>query len=177
MVLNNVFRRLVEKESHRIYRKRKEDVKDWRKNVLCNKDSDKVVHLEDKGNRFIIVDKETDHEKVNKQIERSSFLKIDCDLTILHIYKVKEWPTKWISRNEISKNWARYIVNKNAVTGEHSMLYERHKANNSVSLLTTECNTVIENLSRFIKWSVPLLLIILKQGLEIQLIYLILLMS
>ena len=65
-------------------------MKDWRKNVLFNKDSDKVVRLEDKGNRFIIADKETDHEKVNKQIERSSFLKIDCDLTILHINKVKE---------------------------------------------------------------------------------------
>ena len=137
MALNNVFRRLVEKESHQIYWKRKEDVKDWRKNVLFNKDSDKVVRLEDKGYRFVIVDKETDHEKVNKQIERSSFLKIDCDLTILHINKVKEWRTKWISRNEISKKWARYIVNENAVTGEHSMLYKRHKANNSVRLLTT----------------------------------------
>ena len=126
-------------------------MKDWRKNVLFNKDSDKVVRLEDKGNRFIIADKETDHEKVNKQIERSSFLKIDCDLTILHINKVKEWPTKWISRKEISKKWARYIVNENAVTGEHSMLYKRHKANNSVRLLTTGCNTVIENISSFIK--------------------------
>ena len=47
------------------------------KNALFNKDSDKVMRLQDKGNRFIIVDKQTYCEKANEQIERSSFLKID----------------------------------------------------------------------------------------------------
>ena len=64
------------------------------------------MRLQDKGNRFIIVDKQTDHEKADEQIERSFFLKIDYDPTALHIDKVKEWATKWISRNEISKEWA-----------------------------------------------------------------------
>ena len=40
-------------------------LKAWRKNVLFNKDSDKVIRLQDKGNRFIIVDKQTHYEKVN----------------------------------------------------------------------------------------------------------------
>ena len=57
----------------------KKALKDWRKNVLFNKESDKVMRLQDKGNRFIIVDKQTDHEKADEQIERSSFLKIDYD--------------------------------------------------------------------------------------------------
>ena len=64
------------------------------------------------------VDKQADHEKANEQIERSSFLKIDYDPTTLHINKVKEWAAKWISRNEISKQWAKYIVNENAVPGK-----------------------------------------------------------
>ena len=72
----------------------KEALKDWRKNVLFNKDSDKAMRLQDKGNRFIIIDKQTDHENSNEQIERSSFLKIYYDPTKLHINKVKEWPTK-----------------------------------------------------------------------------------
>ena len=59
----------------------KKPLKDWRENVLFNKESDKVMRLEDKGNRFIIVDKQTDHEKADEQIERSSFLKIDHDPT------------------------------------------------------------------------------------------------
>ena len=52
---------------------KKKALKDWRKNVLFNKYSDKVMGLQDKGNRFITVDKETDCEKANEQLERSSF--------------------------------------------------------------------------------------------------------
>ena len=48
------------------------------------------MHLQDKGNRFIITDKQTDYEKANEQIERSFFLKIDYHPTTLHINKVKE---------------------------------------------------------------------------------------
>ena len=97
------FKTLLEKESHRIYRKmKKKALKDWRKNVLFNKESDKVMGLQDKGNGFIIVDKETDCEKANEQLERSSFSKIDYDPTTLHFKKVKEWTIKWVSRNEIS---------------------------------------------------------------------------
>ena len=107
--------------------------------------------LQDKGNRFIIVDKQTDCEKVNEHFERSSFLKIDFDPTTLHINKVKDWTNKWISRNEISKEWAKYIINVNAVPGKNSTLYTTHKPNNPVRLLTTGCNTSIENLSHFIE--------------------------
>ena len=129
----------------------KKAFKDWRKNVLFDKESDKAMRLQDKGNRFIIVDKQTDHEKSDEQIERSSFLKIDHNPTTLHTDKVKEWATKWISRNEISKEWAKYIVNENAVAGKNSTLYKTHKPNNPVRLLTTGCDAVIENLSHFVE--------------------------
>ena len=109
------------------------------------------MQLQDKGNRFIIVDKQTDCEKANEQIERSSFLKIDYDPTTLHINKVKDWTNKWISRNEISKEWGKYIVNVNAVPGKNSTIYKTHKPNNPVRHLTTGCNTAVENLSRFIE--------------------------
>ena len=104
------------------------------------------MQLQDKGNRFIILDKETDCEKANEQFERSPFLKIDYDPTTLHINKVKDWTNKWISRNEIIKECAKYIVNVNAVPGKNSTLYKTHKPNNPARLLTTECNTAIENL-------------------------------
>ena len=52
------------------------------------------MRLQDKQNRFIIVDKQTDCEKTNEDIERSSFLKIDYGPTTLHINKVNEWNTK-----------------------------------------------------------------------------------
>ena len=43
----------------------KKALKDWGKHVLFNKGSDKVMRLQDKGNRFIIVDKQTHYEKAN----------------------------------------------------------------------------------------------------------------
>ena len=46
----------------------KKALKDWRKNVLFNKDSDKVMRLQDKGNRS-----KTDTENVNEQINWRSF--------------------------------------------------------------------------------------------------------
>ena len=69
--------------------------------------------------------------------------------TILN--KVKEWSTKWISRNEISREWAKYVVNEFAVPRKKSTLYKKYKSNNPVCLLTTGCNKAIENLSRFIE--------------------------
>ena len=106
------------------------------------------MRLQDKGNRFVVVAKQTDCEKANEQIERSSFLKIYFDPTTLHIKKVKDWTTKWISRNEISQEWAKYIVNMDAVPGKNSTLYKTHKPNNPVCLLGG-CNTAIENLLHF----------------------------
>ena len=88
--------------------------------------------LQDKGNRIITADKQTDHEKANEQIERSSFLKIDYDPTTLHIKKLKEWTTKWIYRNEMSKELAKYIANENVIPGKDSPLYKTYKPNNPV---------------------------------------------
>ena len=55
-------------------------------------------------------------KKPMSRLKGVPFLKIDYNPTTLHIDKVKEWATKWISRNEISKEWAKYIVNENACT-------------------------------------------------------------
>ena len=127
----------------------KKELKDWGK-MYYYKGSDKVMRLQD-GKRFINVDKQTDREKANEQIQRSSFLKTDYYPTTMHINKVNPWATKWISRNEISKEWAKYIVNEDTVTGKNSALYKTHKPNNPVRLSTTGRNTAIENLSRFIE--------------------------
>ena len=64
---------------------------------------------------------------------------------------MKDWTNKWISRNEISKEWAKYIINVNAVPGKNRTLYKTHKPNNLVRLLTSGCNTAIENFLRFIE--------------------------
>ena len=44
--------------------------------ILFNENSDLIMRLQDKGNRFIIVDKDTDIAKAEEQIGRSSFVKL-----------------------------------------------------------------------------------------------------
>ena len=41
----------------------REALKNWRKKHLFNSDSDLIMRLQDKGNRFVIVDKDTDTQK------------------------------------------------------------------------------------------------------------------
>ena len=109
------------------------------------------MRTQDKGNRFVIVDKATDIQKANEQIERSSFTKLDYDPTPNHIEKVTTWANKWFESGEIPKIWRDYVINIDAKPGKNATLYKTHKTGNPVRLLTSGCNTAIENLARFIE--------------------------
>ena len=52
------------------------------------------MRLQDKGNRFVIVDKNTDSLKTQQQIGLSSSIKLNHDPTDTHIKNVKEWADK-----------------------------------------------------------------------------------
>ena len=123
----------------------------WRKDNLFNSDSQLITRLQDKGNRIVIVDKETDTNKVNEQIDRSSFKRINFDPTNKHIDKVEKWANKWLIRKQITSDWKDYIINRNATPGTNSALYKTHKAGTPVRLLTSGCNTAIERLSTFVE--------------------------
>ena len=66
----------------------------WRKTQLFNPCADLVFRSQDKGNRFVIVDKETYKLKAEEQIKRSSFVELNYDTTFDHIAKVKVWAEK-----------------------------------------------------------------------------------
>ena len=82
------------------------------------------MRLQDKGNIFVIVDKDTDHLKAQQQIACSSFTKLDIDPTYTHIQKVKEWADKWKDRGEIIKSWHEFIVNNDSEPMKNSALYK-----------------------------------------------------
>ena len=42
----------------------------WRRDILLNPDSDLLLRLQDKGNRFAVVDKQTGIVNANRQIEK-----------------------------------------------------------------------------------------------------------
>ena len=68
-----------------------------------------------------------------------------------HIEKVKHWAEKWHERKEILSEWKDFIINEDAQPGKNTPLYKTHKQNTPARLLTTGCNTAIENLSRFLE--------------------------
>ena len=109
------------------------------------------MRLQDKGNRFVIVDKDTDTQKAKEQINRSSFVELDHDPNPSHIQKVEAWIDKWYQKGEISKEWKEFIVNKGATLEKNFTLYKTHKQGNPVRLLTSGCNTAIENLAKYLE--------------------------
>ena len=80
-----------------------EALKNWRKDVLFNEESKLVMRLQDKCNRFVVVDKETNKIKAQQQIAKSSFQELNYDPTKEHIKKVEQWSEKWFRKKEISR--------------------------------------------------------------------------
>ena len=75
-----------------------EALKNWRKDVLFNEESKLVMRLQDKCNRFVVVDKETNKIKAQQQIAKSSFQELNYDPTKEHIKKVEQWSEKWFRK-------------------------------------------------------------------------------
>ena len=154
--LSNVERELFSNTNRQnvpdnLTRGERESLKQWRRDELFNESSNLVMRLQDKGNRFVIVDKYTDVIKANEQIAKSSFARLEIDPTQNHIEKVIEWANKWYSKCEISKEWKEFVINVDAQPAKNSTLYKTHKDGTPVRLLTSGCNTAIENLARFIE--------------------------
>ena len=66
---------------YNLSKEKRSALKNWRKDVLFNKESELVMRLEDKDNGFVIVDKETDKIKAQQQIGKSSFQELNYDPT------------------------------------------------------------------------------------------------
>ena len=67
----------------------RQSLKIYQTQLLLNPCGDLVLRSQDKVNRFVIVDKETDKLKAEEQIKRSSFVKLSYDPTFDYVAKVK----------------------------------------------------------------------------------------
>ena len=75
----------------------------WQESILFNNNSKICVRMQDKATRSVILDKKEDILKAENQIAKSSFDKIDHDLTNKHIEIVINWADKWLSREQYRK--------------------------------------------------------------------------
>ena len=107
---------------------------------------DKVMQVQNKGSRFIVLDTNSCAEKVGHQINRSSFDKHDADPSPKFKEKVNNWLEKQ-SDNIITGGWKEYIRHDNCNAGKMYGMVKTHKGDNPALVITSGCNTVVEELS------------------------------
>ena len=112
---------------------------------------DKVICVQDKGSRFVVLSNDDYESKVQHQIERSSFTETDIDYSKNFEEKGNSWISKWTSKGVIDNNWKRFITPTNSRPGKIYGLVKTHKVNNPVRVITSGCNTAVESLSIYIE--------------------------
>ena len=104
---------------------------------------DKVVRVQDKGSRFAILENEVYEEKIQQQIDRSSFKELKDDPSKLFQQKINNWIEKWYAKKVIDNSWKDFISCDSPSAGKMYGLVKTHKANNPVRIITGGCNTAV----------------------------------
>ena len=104
---------------------------------------DKVVRVQDKGSRFVILENEVYEEKIQQQIDRSSFKELKDDPSKLFQQKINNWIEKWYAKKVIDNSWKDFISCDSPSAGKMYGLVKTHKANNPVRIITGGCNTAV----------------------------------
>ena len=114
------------------------------------KHSDNIIRIQDKGSRFVILNREEYHSKMLGQLNNSlHYDKVDSDPTLDHFEQVKNWGRKWLSEGQISQEIATWITNLEPKPGVAFGNVKTHKRDNPLRLITSCCGTAIERLSAF----------------------------
>ena len=111
--------------------------------------NDKVIRVQDKVLRFTVLETNSYIEKVEQQINRSSFDKLDTDPSPKFKDKLNNWLEKW--SYIITNEWKEFIRSDNCNAGKMYGLVKTHKVDNPVRVITSGCNTVVEKLSILFK--------------------------
>ena len=76
------------------------------------------MQLQNKGNRFVVVNKEIDQNKAQEQINRTSFKMSAYEPISNHKEVVSEQANKSFRKGKISKEWRNNIINKDTHPGK-----------------------------------------------------------
>ena len=109
-----------------------------------------VIRIQDKGSRFVLIEKGEYEDKMFAQLQNQLHYKpLQEDPTITHLTRVERWCDKWVRKGEISNQVTNWIVNKEAKPGVAFGNIKTHKVGNPLRLITSCFGTAIENLSAF----------------------------
>ena len=85
---------------------------------------DKVIRVQDKGSRFVVLDTNSFIEKVEHQINRSSFDKLNTDPSPKFKEKVNNWLEKW--SHVITNEWKEFTKPDNCNAGKMHDMVKTH---------------------------------------------------
>ena len=111
---------------------------------------DQTIKLQGKGSRFVILENRDYEQKIKYQIERSSFKQLPQDPSKQFEMKVNNWIEKWHSEKILDK-WRSFIILLSSTAEQIYGNVKTHKENNPVRVITSGCNTAVENLSIFVE--------------------------
>ena len=114
------------------------------------KQSNIVIRVQDKGSRFVLIDRREYEEKMLGQLTNSlHYMQLQVDPTFTYVDVVKPWCEKWVQVGEIIPKVANWVLNTKAKPGVAFGNVKTHKLGNPLRLITSCCGTAIENLSAF----------------------------
>ena len=113
---------------------------------------DIVVRLQDKGSRFVILDRTDYIDKVESNLNDDSFDLLSTDPSSSYYQMVRDWGVKWVNKGEITQPLLDYIIHPDAKPGKNYGLIKTHKPNNPIRLITSGNGTAVENLSLFTEY-------------------------
>ena len=114
------------------------------------KHNDNIIRIQDKGSRFVILNRQEYHNKMLGQLNNSlHYDKVDLDPTLDNFEQVKNWSLKWLSEGQISQAIATWITNLEPKPGVAFGNVKTHKKDNPLCLITSCCGTAIERLAAF----------------------------
>ena len=89
------------------YGRIKNDISNQERNALKNiqKETSKTCRTQDKGSRFVALHSDSYIEKIDHQLERSSFQQLDYNPSDEFCKKVTSWVKKWKQSKALDNGW------------------------------------------------------------------------
>ena len=92
--------------------------------------NDHTIRVKYKDSKFVLLTNEKYWEKVQYQINKSSFTLLNSDPTKIFEDKINTWIEKWISQKAIDENCKRLIKQKDVKPGKMYGMIKNHKESN-----------------------------------------------
>ena len=108
--------------------------------------------MQDKGSRFVILDRQDYIDKVESNLNDGSFDVLPSDPSIIFTEAVKNLGEKWIKKGEIAESLLDCILNSEARPGTNYGLIKTHKPGNPIRLITLGNGMAVETLAAFTEY-------------------------